>query len=109
MVGASLGELLAWLVDGEPRVRRLAAAYLGDRLVQDCRAGLEVSSVVMPLVEALSRETDPVVQEEIAHSLGYLVEYGTVPQSIVRPLRECLPRLHAGAAEHVNDVLGAVR
>ncbi|MGK5555076.1 hypothetical protein ACSNOI_26005 [Actinomadura kijaniata] len=108
MVGASLDELLAWLVEGEPRVRESAAAYLGDRLAQDCRAGLEVSAIVVPLVEALARETDPAVQEEIAHSLGYLVEYGTVPRSVVRPLRECLPRLHAGAAEHVADVLGAV-
>ncbi|SNS20084.1 hypothetical protein [Actinomadura mexicana] len=102
---ASIGRLTGRLTGGEPEVRELAAASLGDLLIGACRAGLETSSIVLPLVNALTREADPVVQEEIAHSLGHLVEYGTVPDAIVQPLRECMPRLCREAADHITDVL----
>ncbi|MGI5206546.1 hypothetical protein ACQEU6_33870 [Spirillospora sp. CA-108201] len=93
----------------EAKVRELAAARLGDLLIGACRGGLDTSPIVLPLVEALAREADPVVQEEIAHSLGNLVGYGTVPEAIVEPLRECMPRLCREAAAHVTDVLEAAR
>ncbi|MEU4826282.1 hypothetical protein AB0H37_30780 [Actinomadura sp. NPDC023710] len=102
-INRSSGELAS----GEPKVRELAAAHLGDLLIGACRAGLDTSSIVLPLVNALTREADPVVQEEIAHSLGHLVEYGTVSDAIVGPLRECMPRLCQEAADHVTDVLEA--
>ncbi|HEY8480707.1 MAG TPA: HEAT repeat domain-containing protein [Spirillospora sp.] len=105
MLKASTAELVSWLSHEEPRARELAAAYLGDRLDHACTTGAETDAVVQPLVEALERETDPVVQEEIARSLGFLVEHGTVPRAIVPALKECLPRLHAEAAEYINDIV----
>ncbi|MBW8482070.1 hypothetical protein [Actinomadura parmotrematis] len=106
MIDASTAELVSWLAHDEPQARELAAAYLGDRLIHACRTDLETVDMVLPLVDSLTRETDATVQEEIAHSLGYLVEYGTVPNSIVPALSECLPRLHAEAAEQVRNVIG---
>ncbi|MFD0538081.1 hypothetical protein ACFQY7_34445 [Actinomadura luteofluorescens] len=102
-------ELSERLSGAEPKVRELAAAQLGDLLIGACRGGLDTSPIVLPLVEALAREADSVVQEEIAHSLGHLVEYGTVPEAIVEPLRDCMPRLCPEAAAHVADVLEAAR
>lgn len=106
---ATVKRLVRQLADGEPKVRELAAAYLGDLLIGACRADADTASIVLPLVDALEREADPVVQEEIAHSLGHLVEYGTVPDAIVEPLRVRMPRLCREAADHVADVLEAAR
>ncbi|MES9539009.1 hypothetical protein [Actinomadura sp. NPDC000600] len=97
------------LAEGEPDVRELAAAHLGDLLIGACKTGRDTSSIVLPLAEALVRENDPLVQEEIAHSLGHFVEYGTVPQALVEPLQECLPRLSPEAAAYVADLLEAAR
>ncbi|NDU74204.1 hypothetical protein GWI34_16405 [Actinomadura sp. DSM 109109] len=93
----------------EPKVRERSAAQLGDLLIGACKAGLDTTPIVLLLVRALAREGDPVVQEEIAHSLAHLVEYGTVPDAIVGPLQECVPRLHREAAGHIADVLEAAR
>lgn len=100
-------DVLDQLISGERRVREQAAAYLGDWLAAAAKSGRDVGPVVVALVEALLAEDDPAVQEEIAHSLGYLVEYGQVPTEIVQPLRQHLPRLGAGAAEHVADLVEA--
>ncbi|MEU8121480.1 hypothetical protein AB0C21_22485 [Spirillospora sp. NPDC049024] len=97
------------LADGEPDVRELAAAHLGDLLIGACKTGRDASSIVLPLMEALVRENDSLVQEEIAHSLGHLVEYGTVPQALVEPLQECLPGLSREAAAYLADLLEAAR
>ncbi|MEV3926282.1 hypothetical protein [Actinomadura coerulea] len=83
--------------------------WLGDLLIGACRAELDTSPIVLPLVNALAQEADPVVQEEIAHSLGHLVEYGAVPDAVVEPLKACMPRLCREAADHVADVLEAAR
>ena len=50
-------------------------------------------------------ENDAEVQEELAHSLGYLAEYGRIPPELIQPLTKRLPRLAAGAAEHVTGLL----
>ncbi|MEV4001132.1 hypothetical protein [Actinomadura sp. NPDC049753] len=106
---ATIEKLAGRLSDGEPKARELAAAGLGDLLIGACEAGLDTSPIVLPLADALTREADPVVQEEIAHSLGHLVEYGTVPDAIVEPLRECMPHLCREAVDHVTAVLEAAR
>ncbi|MBC6466776.1 hypothetical protein [Actinomadura alba] len=100
-------EHIADLDGGGRRVRELAAAYLGDWLIGACRSRSDTGGVVNALVGALLREADADVQEEIAHSLGSLVEYGVVPDQIVEPLATRLPSLGAGAAEHIAGVLEA--
>lgn len=95
------------LASEDGRVRERAAAYLGDWLAVAAKTKRDVAPVVTALVDALLAEGDPNVQEEIAHSLGYLVEYGEVPAEIIRPLAQHLTRLDARAAEHVTDLLEA--
>lgn len=104
---APTAELVSLLAHEQPHVREYAAAYLGDRLVHACKTGADTDEFVLPLVEALQRESDPVVQEEVAHSLGFLVEYGAVPPGIVPALQECSPRLDAEAVEHVDAIIEA--
>ncbi|MBC6457129.1 hypothetical protein [Actinomadura sp. HBU206391] len=98
---------IADLDSHDRRVREPAAAYLGDWLIGACRSRWDVSGVVNALVGALLREVEADVQEEIAHSLGHLVEYGVVPPEIVEPLATHLPLLDPGAAEHVAGILEA--
>ena len=106
MAGAPY-DLLEELTSADRRVRERAAAFLGDWLAAAARERRNVDPVVTALVDALVAESDPEVQEEIAHSLGYLVEYGEVPAEIVRPLAGQLTRLDPSAAEHVTDLLDA--
>ncbi|MEU8802517.1 hypothetical protein [Spirillospora sp. NPDC048819] len=105
IAAATTSELLAALTGQDPKERELAAAYLGDQLVIACKAQAGTGPIVDSLVEALTRESDADAQEEIAHALAHLVEYGTVPASLVEPLQQRLPRLSPGAAEHVRDIL----
>jgi hypothetical protein len=100
-------DLLEELNSAERRLRVRAAAYLGDWLAAAAKTDQDVGPVVMALVDALRAEADPDVQEEIANSLGYLVEYGQVPTEIVQPLIQYLPRLDPRAVEHVTDLLEA--
>lgn len=109
MTHRTINELLRDLTTQDPRSRELAAAYIGDWLIGASRSGTETGFAINALVEALSQEEDPAVQEEIAHSLGYLIEHGTVPQQIINPLQQRVPYLDPAAAEHVAEVLHAAQ
>jgi hypothetical protein len=106
-MAGTLNDLLDELTSVDRRVRERAAAYLGDWLAGAAQARQNVDPVVVALVDALLAESDADVQEEIAHSLGYLVEYGEVPAEIVQPLSQHLKRLDPRAVEHVTDLLEA--
>jgi ubiquinone biosynthesis protein UbiJ len=107
-MSGSLDELLDELTSQEGRIRELAAAYLGDWLIAAARTEINIDPVVTALVEALLAENDADVQEEIAHSLGHLVESGNIPVEIVRPLAQHLRQLDTNAAEHVTALLEAL-
>lgn len=104
-MAGTLHDLLDELTNSERRVRERAAADLGDILAATAKAHGEVGPVAMALVDALLVESDPIVQEEIAHSLGYLVEYGEVPTEIVQPLTQHLHQLDPSAVEHLTDLV----
>ena len=83
---AALHALLEELHSADRGARAHAAAYLGDALASAARAGLDVGPIARALLGALMAENDAEVQEELAHSLGYLTEYGRVPPELIQPL-----------------------
>jgi hypothetical protein len=101
----ALHALLEELKSADRVARTHAAAHLGDALASAARAGRCVGPIARALLEALMAENDAEVQEELAHSLGYLAEHGRIPPELIQPLTKRLPCLAAGAAEHVMDLL----
>jgi hypothetical protein len=93
--------LLADLRDDDRHLRMRAAAYLGDSLAASAEANKDVRLVVTALMDALLAEDDPGVQEEIAHSLGYLAEYGQAGRATWRQSLASPPNL-AGTRQQAN-------
>ena len=100
-------DLIIRLSDEDREKREVAGASLGDWLASTARAGRDFDPVARALIRALLTEDDHDVQEEIANSLGYLVEYGKITRELVQPLLMHQTHLDPRVAAHVADLIDA--